>query len=185
MRPSRLVPIALTALPLALGACGSDTMRTLGLTRDAPDEFAVLTRAPLSMPPDMGALPQPRPGASRPQERSARDAAEATLVPGAALASTAPSRASGAEAALLSQAGREVPDSIRRQVDEESSRLDAPRQSFTDRLMFWRDTPQPGVAVDPTRENARLRENAALGRDTTEGETPIIQRPSRGFLGIF
>ncbi|HEY4251451.1 MAG TPA: DUF3035 domain-containing protein [Roseomonas sp.] len=186
MRPSRLVPIALAALPLALGACGSDTMRTLGLTRDAPDEFAVLTRAPLSMPPDMGgALPQPRPGAARPQERSARDAAEAALVPGAALGTGAPGRASGAESALLSQAGRDVPDSIRRQVDEESSRLDAPRQSFTDRLMFWRDTPPPGTAVDASRENARLRENAALGRDAGDGETAIIQRPSRGFLGIF
>lgn len=184
MRPSRLALIAL-ALPLAAGACGSDTMRTLGLTRDAPDEFAVLTRAPLSMPPDMTSLPAPRPGATRPQELSARDAAEAALVPGAALAPASTGRASGAEAALLSQAGRPVSDDIRRRVDEESGRLDAPDRSFTDRLMFWRDPPPPGTAVDPNRENARLRENAALGRDATSGETPIIQRPRRPFLGLF
>ncbi len=184
MRPSRIALIAL-GLPLLAGACGSNTMRTLGLTRDAPDEFAVLTRAPLSMPPDMSALPAPRPGASRPQERSARDAAEAALVPGAALATPSTARASGAESALLAQAGRGVPDDIRRRVDEESSRLDAPDRGFTDRLMFWRDPPPPGTAVDPNRENARLRENAALGRDATAGETPIIQRPRRSFLGIF
>ena len=42
--------------------------------------------------------------------------------------------------------------------------------------MFWRGPDQPGVALDARRESQRLRENSALGRDVTEGETPIIQR---------
>ncbi|RYE94373.1 MAG: DUF3035 domain-containing protein [Oxalobacteraceae bacterium] len=55
---------------LGLGACSGDELtRTFGLTRDAPDEFQVTTRAPLSMPPDFSLRP-PRPGASRPQELS-------------------------------------------------------------------------------------------------------------------
>ncbi|MDB5384036.1 MAG: hypothetical protein JWO26_3668 [Rhodospirillales bacterium] len=182
----RLVPLAL-GLALALPACGSGTSRFLGLTRDAPDEFVVVTRAPLSMPPDMtGSLPTPRPGAGRPMERSSREAAEATLAPGTALAPAGPTRGGSGEAALLSQVQRgNAPPDIRRRVDEESSRLDAPERSVTDRLMFWRDTPPPGTAVDATRENARLRENAALGREVTNGDTPIIQRPRRSFLGIF
>ena len=32
------------------------------------------------------------------------------------------------------------------------------------------------VALDARRESQRLRENAALGREATEGETPVIQR---------
>ena len=55
------LPPALAALALAalLPACGDSTARTLGLVRDAPDEFQVTTRAPLSLPPDMTTLPDP------------------------------------------------------------------------------------------------------------------------------
>jgi Protein of unknown function (DUF3035) len=169
--------LALTALaPLA--ACGGDTMRSFGLTRDAPDEFQVTTRAPLSMPPSLGQLPVPRPGANRPQELDQRGQAEAALVPGAVLDRGGASRTSSGENALLSAAGQPVNDNIRRQVDEESLKLDQPDHSFVDSLMFWRSPDPPGTALDPRRESQRLRENAALGRDPSEGETPVIQ-PAR------
>src|SRR5690349_8660603 len=103
--------LALSALLLAtLTGCGGDTARTFGFTRDAPDEFQVTTRAPLSMPPSLGGeLPVPRPGADRPQEVSTRQAAEAALVPGSVLGNgTAAGPRSQAESALLSQAGRPV-----------------------------------------------------------------------------
>jgi hypothetical protein len=187
-RPSAARAAAALALLSGLAACGSDTARTLGFTRDAPDEFQVTTRAPLSMPPDMTALPPPRPGASRPQELTMREQAESALVPAAALGGgpRAPTRPSAGESALLAQAGPNASDDIRRRVDEESLRLEQPDRSFVDRLMFWRDTPPPGTPVDPTREAQRLRENAALGREATDGETPIIQQRRRGLLeGIF
>jgi hypothetical protein len=38
------------------------------------------------------------------------------------------------------------------------------------------------VALDPEREAKRLRENAALGQNTTSGDTPIIQRRRRSLL---
>lgn len=177
--PSLLPALALAAL---LPACGENTTRTLGLVRDAPDEFQVTTRAPLSMPPDMTSLPTPRPGAPRPQERGARQQAEALLVPGLSLED--PRRAAGArpsvgEAALVQRAGPDAPDDIRRRVDEESLRLDQPSRALTDRLIFWRDPPPPGTPVDPQREAQRLRENAALGRDADEGVTPVVQPRQR------
>lgn len=169
---------------LLLSACGESTSRTLGLVRDAPDEFQVTTRAPLSMPPDMTTLPSPRPGATRPQERSARQQAEQVLVPGLSLDD--PRRAPGTrmtvgETALLQRAGPDAAGDIRRQVDEESLRLDQPSRTLTDRLIFWRDTPPPGVAVDPQRESQRLRENAALGQDGNIGQTPVVQPRQRTF----
>lgn len=168
-RPTKAATTAVLALPLllALGACGGDTARTLGFTRDPPDEFQVTTRAPLSVPPRLGELPTPTPGAPRPQDSRPPSA---ILAPGVAAA-----QPSAAERALVARAGGPVDDSIRRRVDEESLRLDQPPQAFVDRLMFWRPGGQPGIAVDPTREAQRLRENAALGREQTEGETPIVQ----------
>lgn len=180
-------PLLLLALsaPLWLTACGGDTARTFGFTRDAPDEFQVTTRAPLSMPPSLGNLPTPRPGAQRPQEITTRAQAEATLAPGALLANRAGGAgASSGEQALLASSGRSAPSDIRQRIDDEALRLNQPDRNLTERLMFWRSTGEPGTPVDPAREAQRLRENAALGREATEGETPIIQRPRGGtFLG--
>jgi hypothetical protein len=175
MRRSHLAGPALAASFLLAG-CGADTARNFGFTRDAPDEFQVTTRAPLSLPPSLGELPVPRPGAVRPQELSPRAAAESTLSPSAALGNGSAARPSSAESALLSQAGQPVGPDIRRRVDEESLKLDSPDRSLVDRLIFWKEPEKPGIALDSRRESQRLRENAALGREATEGDTPIIQR---------
>jgi len=172
---------------LLLAGCGENTARTLGFIRDAPDEFRVTTRAPLSMPPDMAmGLPPPRPGAVRPMERSPRDEAEAVLVPSLALRDPRqqPRAAGGSvgEIALLQAAGPAPSGDIRRQVDEESQRLDRPPRDVVDRLIFWRDPPPPGIAVDPARERERIRENAALGIEGSAGDTPIQQPRARNLL---
>ena len=174
----RLVAVASA---LALSACSGDELtRTFGLTRDAPDEFQVTTRAPLSMPPDFTLRP-PRPGAARPQELSGSQQAEAALVPDSI--NMAPSRASSAgQQALVAAAGRPAPANIRAEVNNEAV-ADAPSRSFADRLMFWRADQPAGTAVDPAREAQRIRQNAALGQPTNTGNTPIIQRSSTGLLG--
>jgi hypothetical protein len=161
--------------------------RQFGFTRDAPDEFTVTTRAPLSMPPDYTLRP-PQPGASRPQEMSAQRAAEAALVPQAALqpgsgsGSASPSSASSGEQALLAAAGAPAPTNIRGQVDADAA-VNANDHSFTDYLMFWRKpTPKPGVAVDPQKEAERLRANAALGQNVNQGDTPIIVEKPKGII---
>jgi hypothetical protein len=106
---------------LAIAGCGDNLSRTIGLTRDAPDEFTVTTRAPLSMPPDFDVRP-PRPGASRPQEAALSTQAEAALVPQTALAEPAPlgSGTSPGEQALDAQAGPAAPADIRRKVDADA-----------------------------------------------------------------
>jgi hypothetical protein len=181
--------IRVVRLAVALGAatmlagCSQDLSRSFGFSRDAPDEFTVTTRAPLSMPPNY-ALRPPRPGAPRPQEVSERTKAEEALVPQQALGLNAGTDSPGQDA-LLSQAGPSAPKDIRAQVDQDAQ-IDHPGQSFTDKLLFWRAPPQPGIVVDPTKEAQRLRQNAALGRSVDDGDTPIIQPKQKGLLeGIF
>src|SRR3954447_22255730 len=87
-----------------LAGCGSSQLsRTFGLTRDAPDEYTVTTRAPLSMPPDYNLRP-PRPGAPRPQEQSERRQAEVALVPQLALGSPSGTESPG-QLALMQLGG--------------------------------------------------------------------------------
>jgi hypothetical protein len=176
--PLRLVLLAgLTGL----GACADENLsRTFGLVRDAPDEFRVTTRAPLSMPPEFTLRP-PRPGAARPQEVSERQQAEQVLVPQLALENQGAGRPSIGQQALLEAAGPGAPQDIRQQVDRDA-RLETANRSLTDEIMFWRSPSEPGVIVDPEREAKRIRGNAALGTGPEQGDTPIIQRRRRSFF---
>lgn len=200
-----LLSMACLGAGLVLAGCtGEDLSRQIGITRDVPDEFQVTTRAPLSMPPDF-ALRPPSPGASRPQELTASQSAEATLAPQTALGGTyaAPPAnqplgsaplvrsssvsTSPGQQALLGALGKPAPADIREKLQNDAA-VDSPGSGLTDQLMFWRKAPPAGVVVDPQKEQRRLRENAALGRDVDTGDTPIIQRnqSSGGLLdGIF
>jgi hypothetical protein len=132
------------------------------------------------MPPDINLRP-PRPGAPRPQERSLTTQAEEALVPETALAEPAATGQSSGEQALVTAAGPPAPPDIRRKIDADAA-LEVHDASFTDRLMFWKTPPRPGVVVDPAKEAQRLQENSALGTSPDVGDTPIIQKKSSGGL---
>lgn len=175
------LPTAALAV-LLLAGCSTDLSRDFGFTRDAPDEFAVTTRAPLSMPPDYNLRP-PHPGAPRPQELSPRAQAEEALTPQIALTGqpTAAQDSPGQDA-LVQAAGPAAPANIRAQVNNAAAAEAAQSSSFVDTLMFWRTPASPGVVVDPQKEAQRIRENAALGRSQESGDTPIIQPRQKGWL---
>ena len=191
----RLVGVA--GLVLALGAC-EGAKKQLGLTKQSPDEFRVVARAPLTLPPDFTLRP-PEPGATRPQEGSAaqqarraifRAGAEQTQTPDAAAApqgaAEPAAEMSPGERSLLQAAGAvDVDPGIRALVDRESGSL-REDSNFLQALVFWREEEPPGVVVDAEAEARRLRENAALGKDVTEGETPTIERREKALLeGLF
>ena len=179
-RPT-ILAVLLCGAGLTLSGCGDDLSRSFGLTRDTPDEFTVTTRAPLSMPPD-SQLRAPRPGATRPQELTSRQAAEEALAPQIALQGAGGQDSPG-QNALLRQAGPGAPRDIRAKVDQDGT-LDRAPTSFTDELMFWRPAAPLGTVVDAKGESQRLRQNAALGRSPDAGDTPIIT-PKTGGGGIF
>jgi len=184
--------VCLLAAAAMLSACGGGFRKTIGLEKTPPDEFQVVTRAPLAMPPDM-ALRPPAPGAPPSQQQDTRQRAQAAVfgpgsngaaarvavVPGAGL--------SNGEAALLTQAGAgRTPGDIRALVDRETQALAAADRGLVDRLIFWQDSPPPGTVVDPSAEARRLRQNAAAGRPLNQGDVPTIQRRRRAPLeGLF
>jgi hypothetical protein len=189
-RPWRAALLAVLAA-VSLSAC-DDARRLLGKDKAPPDEFKIVSRAPLSLPPDY-ALRPPQPGAPRPQETSTGEAARNALLAGSGVTpaprtpvdSAAPP--SPGESALLAAAGASRSDpTIREVVDRESLQLVEADQTLLDKLIFWRKPDEPGTVVDPQRESQRLRENAAMGRPAGEGDTPSIKRRKRAPLeGLF
>jgi hypothetical protein len=182
-RRAAVVPALMAALLLA--GCSTDLSRSFGFTRDAPDEFTVTTRAPLSMPPDYNLRP-PHPGAPRPQEVSARLQAEEALTPQIALSGRPAGQSSPGQDALVQSAGPAAPSNIRAEVNNAAAAEAAQSSGFVDTLMFWRPSTPAGITVDPQKEAQRIRENAALGRSQDTGNTPIIQPRQKGWLeGLF
>lgn len=183
--PRHIVLMVLAAFTLS--AC-ENARDAIGIGKQSPDEFAVVTRAPLSMPPDFGLRP-PRPGAERPQEKKITDSARDLLVKstGAQVPGQQALATSKGESALLAKAGATNADpSIRRKINRESSILATENDSFADRLIFWQDKPPPGTIVDAAAEQQRLRENAGLGDAPTKGRSPkIVRKPKGWFEGIF
>ena len=77
LRRISLLAVACLAGVLLLSGC-ADFRQVVGLGQNGPDEFAVETRAPLTIPPDFNLRP-PQPGAPRPQEVTAAQSAEQVM----------------------------------------------------------------------------------------------------------
>ncbi len=181
----------IAALVLALSAC-EGVKKQLGFTKQSPDEFKVVSRAPLSLPPDYNLRP-PEPGIPRPQEGTTSQQAKNAIFrlqqpeAGTLEPKIESDGRSLAELSLLEAAGAGQADpNIRRIIDAETLRLNAEGDDFLAALVFWRDPQPAGEIIDADEEAKRLRENAALGKSVTAGETPTIERKSRAlFEGLF
>lgn len=180
----KAAPVAalVMAAGLALAGC-SDARKAMGWDKNPPDEFRIVNRAPLSQPPNY-ALRPPQPGAPRPQETSTQDRVRQSVIGtngNSASAAPSASTASAGEAALLARIGTSrVDPRIREMVDSEAQNAAEADRTLVDRIIFWRKPEEPGTVIDAQKEAQRLRENAALGRPATEGDTPTISRRERG-----
>ena len=189
-RIGRGLALGLGALALAatLSACEGGIGDALGLGKNAPDEFAVVRSAPLTLPPDFTLRP-PRPGEARPNEESVREQAKVALFneAGALAIDDSTAAATHGEAAFIERAGAaDVDPNIRHIVDREFSGYASEDESFIDSLLFWQEEQLPGEVVDAAAEAERLRENAEAGKPVTAGETPTIKRREKAPLeGIF
>lgn len=72
-----LLGVTCVAASLVISGC-TEFRRSIGMERTAPDEFAVESRAPLTIPPDYDLRP-PQPGAPRPQEARPGDVARRAI----------------------------------------------------------------------------------------------------------
>ena len=186
-----LVALCLSGVAATTSGC-ENARRALGMEKQAPDEFAVVTRAPLTMPPDYGLRP-PSPGEERPQEQNTRTQARRILLGNGAAGGDAASQAvaegkfTKGEAAILAKAGALDPDpNIRQEVNRESTALVEANKGMFDKLLFWQKPQPPGTVVDPEKEAQRLREASALGKPADQGKVPVIERKERGWLqGLF
>jgi len=180
MKQLRVLTLTIAA-GLLVGAC-SDVREAIIPSKTPPDEFAVFSRAPLSLPPDYS-LRVPEPGAERPQNVNPSDIAKQVTIGIVEEQPELPQAETAGLSELLAKTGADQaePD-IRRLVDEETSVLAAEDATVVDELLFWKGDTGYGVEVDPTAESKRIQENQALGDPITKGDVPTIERGEKGLL---
>ncbi len=145
-----------------LSGCSSAT-KALGLKQSAPNEFNIVTKAPLVVPPEYNLRP-PQVGESSYENNYTQQAAREALVGN--IDSAEPSNG---EQYLLVKAG--VPRSnqeIRVEIDGQNS-VERKTESFSDRVLRGAN-----VALDPEAEAARLKQIEAA---TGGGQITITRRP--------
>ena len=179
---ARIGRVAMTCLLLAgigLVASGCSGFRkAIGEEKSSPDEFEVVVRPPLSLPPNFFA------SSGQLTENSASSAASSSASSSAgASASDSPIDARSVAAATLGAAeGRAadsyaqifdfaaVPDNIRQIVDEETYGIRFERRIPLQ--MLFGGLPDIGPVLDKFAEDQRLRQTLRQGRSATEGGTP-------------
>jgi len=188
-----------------LSGCSSDTVKnTLGLDRAAPDEFRVVSRPPLSVPPQFTLRP-PANSDAAPNQASASSQAQSVILGGKASDSqtgsvdstaapvkitktsngkTPASGTSSADAAFLRDAGANQADpKIRDTLMEERYA----RQEQTEDTPWWdfwsssNDKKEP--LVDPKKESDRIKKDSDSGQPVTNGDTPEIKDRDTGLIG--
>jgi hypothetical protein len=166
--------IAASALFAAFGLAGCEsTQQALGMTKVTPDEFRVVTKAPLVVPPDY-ALRPPAPGKPRPQELQPESAARLAL-----LGQREAEERSQGEKLLVAKAGADKADPlIRYVVDDEFGDVAHKEKSFADKVMFWRSakttTPETQAAETPAPVDAAAE--AERIAKLTGGKEIVISR---------
>lgn len=188
----------LPALGLSLMLTGcSGFVDALGLGRNPPDEFAVVDRPPLAVPPNFDLRP-PKPGAPRPQAVNLQERTASTLYGTDASLSNIAARdhtgalvrkpqaaPTGDEEAFLQSLHADKPEAdIRDQIDREASQRVSANDHLVDDLLWWRDQSTSGVVVDPKAEAARIKAAKEKGTPLNKGATPVIERSQSGFLGL-
>ena len=168
--------IGLTALSgIVLGGC-TQTTKALGITKNAPNEFNILTKPPLVVPPEYNLRP-PQIGTSSSDNNYSQQAAREALIGN--IDSAEPSRG---ETVLMSKAGvGDANQEIRLEIDGQNS-VERKTNDFSNRILFWKDgrvvTPA-GSPLDTELEAKRLESvNSATGG----GDVEITKRPGRAKL---
>jgi Protein of unknown function (DUF3035) len=167
-------PIAiLTLLTAAVAVSGCAALsEAVGSGKVAPDEFRVVSKAPLVVPPEFNLRP-PRPGEARPLELRP-DMQARSAVFGVSMGATA----SPGERQLVSDLGASNADPrIRDILDAETGDLARKPDSFADRLLGRRLGPMDEqAAIDASGEAERMASERRAIETTTGGAPATIQQ---------
>jgi hypothetical protein len=193
---------------LALTACGNSSVKeTLGLSRKPPDEFKVVARPPLSIPPQFNLRPPSHSAESPiiiPADKQAKSIITGT--PARGTDNSFDLRSASADTAVMpvesspidmgkgknsissdSQFMKNIGvDQADPKVREELTKQKIAAQEKKEETSWWSGftgtREKRETMVDAKAEAKRIQDNKASNKPVTEGKTPEIKDKDRGIL---
>ena len=165
MRSRHIVQLALVCTVAISGAGCSSLRSAAGQGKDAPDEFAVVTKAPLVIPPDFNLRP-PAAGAAPTNQLEPTQAAQAALFsadPSTFTASLPASMSTGEKSLLVAAGAQNADPGIRQEIAADARATRAADDSFTNTLLFGSTAPSGTAPVDADAEARRIDAQKAGG----------------------
>jgi hypothetical protein len=167
-------------LSLGFSLIGCEGLRqATGAAKLPPDEFTVLTKAPLIIPPDYNLRP-PQPGVASRNEIDADDQARAALFPQnsvAAAAALGGAYSDGEKLLLAKSNALSVDPNIRRSVSSDVGQEDQ-GPAFAQRLLYESTgSPPPAPAPRPNAATPAPARNAPLLEGTGAPLPPLATAP--------
>ena len=155
---------AVTLLSM-LSAC-SDFRKAIGTEKSSPDEFQVVVRPSLVLPPNFSSRPTAATGAQTAATVASDAQAQASVLLGA--------RETGAFDYSDIFAFDKIVEDVRSKVDEETAGI-----KFERRLpiqVLFGGLPDVGPVIDKMAEDRRIRRNRLENRSLSYGATPAIDK---------
>ena len=155
---------AVTLLSM-LSAC-SDFRKAIGTEKSSPDEFQVVVRPSLVLPPNFSSRPTAATGAQTAATVASDAQAQASVLLGA--------RETGASDYSDVFAFDKIVEDVRSKVDEETAGI-----KFERRLpiqVLFGGLPDVGPVIDKMAEDRRIRRNRLENRSLSYGATPAIDK---------
>lgn len=167
--------MTVAAMAAAMPAC-TTLAKATGATKTTPNEFNILTKAPLVVPPEYNLRP-PQGGQARLEEGYSSKVAREAL-----LGNVDDAEPSRGEMILMSKAGVGRADPEVRVVINGQNSVEHKSGAFTDRVIFWRD----GKAIDsqgnPLNADTEAQRLESINSATGGGKVTISKRPNSGKL---
>jgi hypothetical protein len=207
-----LITYSLTASMVVLSACSSTTVKdTLGITRKAPDEFRVVSRPPLYVPPEFNLQP-PTNGVESasviPADKQAQKlvlsagktskksddgevfnlkqgGVDTAVIPvsSAPLSKVGSEKISSSEQQFLKNIGAEKSDpKVRDALTQQVIEKQEKQEDASWWDIFSATREKKDPLVNSKEEAARIKANKGAGKPVTEGATPEVKDTDRGIL---
>ena len=180
LKQSNLTFLAIAILIVVLSACTS-VKKELGIARNSPDEFTVIKRAPLTLPPEYNLKP-PVDKNDVANEDVLKSKASNVAKQAIIGKSVEKQQINEADDLLLSKMGANDADpNIRAQIDKDNGYILLKNQTLIEKLTSKDDVELnineiPASRVDPKAEAARIKKNMEENKPLNEGDVPVIEK---------
>ena len=153
----------------------TQTTKALGIKKNAPNEFNILTKAPLVVPPEYNLRP-PQIGTSSSENNYSQESAREALLGNNEVEPTR------GEVVLMSKAGVGSANAeIRMEIDGSNS-VERKSKGFSDQVLFWKDGRSISSDSAPMDSDVEAKRLEAIIAATGGKDVKITKRPGAAKL---